>query len=154
MSARDDYPNPGHYAVHNKMCDEIDWLREEVAKQINFNQRLMKELAQHGWGDFHYGSTGQDRNIVALLEEGGYQYDRASVTKGWDYNEYTVRGEPESLIDRTTRVDPRSIIQSPTDASPTGGDREPGQREDSVGRSRRREIFDGLGILHEEGGTG
>lgn len=41
---------------------EVDRLRAQVA-------RLREELAKHGWGDFHYGDTPQDPNIVRLLEE-------------------------------------------------------------------------------------
>ena len=50
----------------------------EIQRLQDFNQRLMNELAQHGWGDMHYGPQEQDRNIVALLEEGGYQFERGS----------------------------------------------------------------------------
>lgn len=35
--AIDDYPNPGHYLIHNQMCEEIDRLREE-------NEELKRQL--------------------------------------------------------------------------------------------------------------
>lgn len=62
MSARDDYQYGERGAQHYTMCDEIDLLRDRVA-------RLRAELARWGWGDFHYGDQPQDRAIVALLED-------------------------------------------------------------------------------------
>lgn len=66
--------------------EQIEQEAEEARKfqllwqqALEFNQRLMKELSQHGWGDFHYGPQEQDRNIVALLEEGGFQFDRVET---------------------------------------------------------------------------
>jgi len=91
MSARDDFPNHGHYTVHEQMLIEIDRLRQKVEwnyhrlagmerrevtfrSQIehreNFIRKLMAELRQHGWGDMHYGSQEQDASIRLLLEEG------------------------------------------------------------------------------------
>lgn len=53
---------------------------EEIQRLQDFNQRLMNELAQHGWGDMRFGETEQDRNIVSLLEEGGYQFERGTTS--------------------------------------------------------------------------
>lgn len=53
---------------------------DEIYRLRDFNQRLMNELAQHGWGDMRFGETEQDRNIVSLLEEGGYQFERGTTS--------------------------------------------------------------------------
>lgn len=58
--------------VHGQLVSVLG----DLENAEDFIQRLMKELSQHGWGDFHYGSQEQDRNIVALLEEGGFQFER------------------------------------------------------------------------------
>lgn len=63
-----------------------------------------------------------------------------------------IRG-PDVEEDRFIDLGPLGVIEGRVDASSDRGDREPGQREDSVGRRRRRQIFDGSGILHEEGSS-
>lgn len=141
MTARDDWPNPGRYVRHEEMCDEIDRLRD-------FNQRLMKELSQHGWGDMHYSvATPQDPSIVALLDEGGYQYDRQPFDT--EHNRITLRRE----IYLTDGVGTASSQQSGSDASSIRGDRESEQRQDPVRRSRRGEDDHRTRLLHEEGGS-
>lgn len=47
------------------MGDIVDLLKDER----DFADRLVAELKQHGWGDFHYGPQDQDPSIVALLRE-------------------------------------------------------------------------------------
>ena len=61
--------------------DTIDIITESRTTVREFNQRLMKELSRHGWGDERYMQwPEQDRNIVALLEEGGFQFGREQST--------------------------------------------------------------------------
>jgi len=58
-------------------------LVSEIGIKDDFIQRLMAELSHHGWGDMHYSnSSPQDPNIVALLEEGGFQYERGPDQSG------------------------------------------------------------------------
>ena len=65
-----------------------------------------------------------------------------------------IKGQPEQWQGYATwDTDQPSPIESGPDATPDRSDREPGEREDSVGRRRRRQIFDGSGILHEEGSS-
>lgn len=66
-----------------------------------------------------------------------------------EYNRVSVRRE----VYPTDRVDTTGSQSSGSDATPATGDRGVGEREDSVGRRRRRQEFDRLGILHEEGGN-
>jgi len=34
---------------------------------LDLIRELSDELAGHGWGDFHYGDTGQDKKVAALV---------------------------------------------------------------------------------------
>jgi hypothetical protein len=62
---------------------QIAALVSDIGVRDDFIQRLMQELSQHGWGDMHYSNNSQqDPNIVALLEEGGFQYERGSDQSG------------------------------------------------------------------------
>lgn len=75
-----------------RLVDENTSLQNELERQLDFNQRLMKELSQWGWGDFHYGPViEQDRDIVALLEEGGFQYDTDKLKSDWDQSTLETR---------------------------------------------------------------
>lgn len=59
--------------VHGQLVSVLG----DLVNAEDFIQRLMKELSQHGWGDERYMQyPEQDRNIVALLEEGGFQFER------------------------------------------------------------------------------
>lgn len=40
-----------------------------LADERAFADRLVIELNRHGWGDFHYGTTGQEREVVVLVDE-------------------------------------------------------------------------------------
>lgn len=89
---------------------------------------------------------------VALIEK--KWEERLNGNIDTEYNRYSVRGEIGTLADLISpRIDPTSVIKSGSDATPATGNRGTGEREDSVGRRRRRQIFDGSGILHEEGGN-
>lgn len=133
----------------------------------------IKELVYHGC--FKHGNRGQphfdplcnDCGIAAraAMVELMLQQERriTELEKNWEerlngnfdteYNSYSVRGEIATLVDNITpRIDPASVIQSGSDATSATGDRRIREWEDPVGRSRRRQIFDGIGILHEEGG--
>lgn len=149
--------------------------RSEIDSRDNFIQRLLKELSQHGWNPL-FDHLPQDQNIVALLEEGGFQYDRTTVTTNWERNEVTLHGEigtflnfitvpkiPENAIfiigddGKIVRIvsgDSREVLpEGRVDASPAGGDREPGERQDPVGRRWSGQEPDDAGLLYEEGGT-
>lgn len=55
-----------HYTRHP--CDVFE-LAAELLKRVEFGGRVVEELNKHGWGDFHYGTTPQEPQIVALVEE-------------------------------------------------------------------------------------
>lgn len=78
----------GYYEEKKELQDEIDQLKGQVVSLVadlgnrdDFIKRLMKELSRWGWGDFHYSNNSpQERSIVSLLEEGGFQYERDGIT--------------------------------------------------------------------------
>jgi hypothetical protein len=56
----------------DQQTQTLEDLMRDNTNLIGFNQRLMAELAQHGWGDFHFTGQPQSPAIVALLKEGRY----------------------------------------------------------------------------------
>ena len=96
---------------------------------------------------------------------------RRGVTDEFDTeaNKVTVRGEAAIIqhdidqsqltVDQAIRlgyikgpVSTTGIVEGGALPTPIGSDRPAVEREDSVGRRRRRQEYDGLGVLHEEGG--
>jgi|SRR5688572_3144957 len=86
-----------------------------------------------------------------------------------EYNQVTVRGEAAIIqydIEQEQLITGQAIrlgyfkgpisgtgtVPSGPVAPSDGSDRPAVEREDSVGRRRRRQEYDSLGILHEEGG--
>lgn len=41
--------------------------RPAVLALIDLLAEVAEELSLHGWGDFHYGSTGQEPKVAALV---------------------------------------------------------------------------------------
>ena len=115
-------------------------------------------------------------------EEVTDEFERApkEIRDSWDttHNQVTVRGEaaiiqhdieqqklinshagrlgifrgPDVEEDRAIYIGPVSTQSSGSATPSDGSDRPVIEREDSVGRRRRRQEYDSLGILHEEGG--
>lgn len=50
------------YALMSEAADRL-------AELSDFTERVVTELAKHGWGDFHYGDQPQEPEIVAPIEE-------------------------------------------------------------------------------------
>lgn len=125
-----------HWALNalNRVEQDIirlrdDWddqqnVLQENERLVEFNYRLMAELAQHGWGDFHYGDQPQDPAIVRLLKEGNFG--------------------------RSTDTEAPSTDATP----PAESDRGTGEWEDTMGRRGSGEVPDGFGVLPPIGGTG
>jgi len=94
----------------------------------------------------------QERRIDALEKQ---WEERLNGNLDTEYNRATLRGEIETLRDPRnppSRATIASVIKGGPVTPSTGSNRSVGEREDSVGRRRRRQEFDSLGILHEEGG--
>jgi hypothetical protein len=49
--------------------DAVKLLCDELLAERDLCDRLAAELNKWGWGDFHYGETPQDPQVVALVEE-------------------------------------------------------------------------------------
>lgn len=127
-------------------------LKEEVLKLREFNQRLMAELAQHGWGDFHYGATPQEPSIVALLKEGGFGSYGETININEEPNSFErdpAPGTPRGDVHTTNTQTP-----SGTDATPDASDRGSGEWEDTMGRRGSGEVPDGAWLLRRFGKSG
>ena len=162
-----------HHRIDGMERREITF-RSEIDARDDFIQRLMKELSQHGWGDFHYGPQDQDRNIVALLEEGGFRYEidlPRSTPLGYIVrrkNDGVEYGPFKTLAEANVWVSEHNELvtvyleeegaptndNTRTDASPIGSSGEPGQRENTVGWGGPWEVEDSPSVLPEEGSTG
>ena len=133
----------GGRARYNPLCENCrNSAMAAIVELMLQQERRITELEKK-WEERLNGNFKQDSFEFGSPE---------SIGINTEYNKVAVVGEPGSLLNLISRSDVASVIQSPVVPTSAGSDQQPVEREDSVGRRRRREIFDNLGILHDEGG--
>ena len=124
-----------------RLTDEVERLEKQWEERLNgnFEQDRFTIIGDSGESiDTEY-NRGTFRTEAAIVQ---YDVEQEKLTVDQARRLGYLKG-PISGIG----IEPSGPLSTPVDSN-----RPVGEREDSVGRRRRRQEFDGLGILPEEGG--